>query len=220
MKYLLLLLLSVPTFANGILIEDTVVKYSDRLPETLFESMSDLSEYYKIDGIPGDSKQSIKLLGITLIDMIQSKVRESQTQRANALTNIDLLLVLKPLPKKVDLPKQYFPRFILQCSTFEKEGKFALDCRQTNPERSFGVDKFDMTLMIQKNPNPKKKEATQIKIKYSVVINKADFKQIKDKSFDLMGTSGIVKLIGNLFADPRLFFKTYWEGFYDLWINS
>lgn len=224
MKYTIIIFLFFPSliFADEkiINISDTVIKYSEKLPETLFNSMSDLSEYHRIDGVPGDSEESVKLLGITLIDMIQSKVRKSEIQRIDAISNIDLLLVLKPLPKKVDLPNSYFPRFIIQCSTFEKNEKYAMDCKQIQTEKAFGISRFDMTLLIQKNDNPANQLPTQIKIKYNVEIVKADFEKIKDKSFELMGTGSFLKLIGNLFANPKLFFKTYWEGFYDLWINS
>ncbi len=222
MKFLFLLLLPLSTFANKqtIVVEDTYSKCSEKLPETLFERMKDLSTLSEVDNIAKDQKNKMKLLGITLIDMVQSKQRVSKTNRPGALSNNDLLIVLRPLPKMVELPRELLPRFIIQCSTFQKNEFSTLKCDQVNQKQAFGVENFTMSLSFRKHPKDKKSCPTQIGIKYYVEISKSDFKKITDKSYELMKTGGIVKLIINLFADPKLFFKTYWEGFYDHWISA
>ena len=222
MKYLITFLFPALLFAqsNSIVVKDTIYECSDRAPENIFEDMRDLSNLNQFDNIPRGEKNRMTLLGVTLLDMIQSKQRLSQVEKPGSLSNVDLLLVLRPLPKKINLPKKYFPRFIIQCSTFQKSEVYTIECNQINPENAYGINRFEMALAIRKHPGNKSSCPTQVTIKYNAEIDKNDFKQIKDKSFELMGARGFTRIIGNLFANPKLFFKTYWEGFYQHWINA
>ncbi len=220
MKYLLFLLLPNLIFAKSIVVEDNLLQCSNRLPENIFESVKDLSKLHTVDNISSGERNKMKLLGITLLDMTQSKQRVSTSERPGSLTNIDLLIVLRPLPKKVELPRELLPRFIIQCSTFQEGEISSLKCDQISPERAFGINKFKMTMAIRKHPEADRSCPTQVGINYYVEIDDDHFKMIKEKSFDLLGTNAFIKLIANLFADPKLFFKTYWEGFYDHWVTS